>query len=140
MTTKRIIYTNNEGGISIIVPAKNVEECIKDIPEGADYEIVTTDKIPSDRTFRAGWKRNGKRIEHDVEKCKEIAHQLRREVREEEFKPFDEAIAKQIPGKKDGAEEERQKIRDKYAKIQQDIDTAGDISVLYSVCNKLKGK
>ena len=49
---------------------------------------------------------------------------MRRAARAEEFKPFDEAIAKQIPGQVDGAEAARQVIRDKYAVIQTNIDAA----------------
>jgi hypothetical protein len=48
---------------------------------------------------------------------------MRRAARSEEFKPYDEAIAKQIPGT-DGAEIARQAIRDKYAAVQADIDAA----------------
>ena len=40
----------------------------------------------------------------DVTKAKAIGHDMRRAARAEEFKPFDEAIAKQIPGAADGAE------------------------------------
>jgi hypothetical protein len=60
----------------------------------------------------------------DVTKAKAIGHDMRRAARAEEFKPFDEAIAKQIPGAVDGAEAERQVIRDKYAAIQVEIDAA----------------
>jgi hypothetical protein len=59
----------------------------------------------------------------DVTKAKAIGHDMRRAARAEEFKPFDEAIAKQIPGN-DGAETARQVIRDKYAAIQTSIDAA----------------
>jgi hypothetical protein len=60
----------------------------------------------------------------DVNKAKAIGHDMRRAARAEEFKPFDEAIAKQIPGAADGAEAERQAIREKYAVIQTNIDAA----------------
>ena len=60
----------------------------------------------------------------DVTKAKAIGHDMRRAARAEEFKPFDEAIAKQIPGQVDGAEPARQVIRDKYAVIQTNIDAA----------------
>jgi hypothetical protein len=59
----------------------------------------------------------------DIDKAKVIGHDMRRAARTEEFKPYDEAIAKQIPGT-DGAEEARQAIRDKYAAVQADIDAA----------------
>ena len=52
---QRIIYKTEDGGVAVIVPATTVEDCLKDIPEGAVYEIVDTDTIPSDRTFRGAW-------------------------------------------------------------------------------------
>jgi hypothetical protein len=60
----------------------------------------------------------------DIDKAKAIGHDMRRAARAEEFKPYDEAIAKQIPGQADGAEEARQAIREKYAAIQTEIDAA----------------
>jgi hypothetical protein len=60
----------------------------------------------------------------DLTKAKNIGHDMRRAARAEEFKPYDEAIAKQIPGAVEGAETARQAIRDKYAAIQTSIDAA----------------
>jgi len=60
----------------------------------------------------------------NIDKAKAIAHDKRRAAREAEFKPYDDAIAKQIPGQVDGAEAQRQAIREKYAAIQQSIDAA----------------
>ena len=60
----------------------------------------------------------------NIDKAKTIAHDMRRAARAEEFKPYDEAIAKQIPGQMEGAEAARQAIREKYAGIQQSIDAA----------------
>ena len=64
-------------------------------------------------------------IKINIDKAKEIGHQIRREKRAEEFKPFDEQIAKQIPGTtQEEAEAARQVIREKYSAIQQEIDQA----------------
>ena len=63
-------------------------------------------------------------IKIDMTKAKAIAHDARRAARAAEFEPFDNAIAKQIPGQMDGAEAERQKIRDKYAALQVQMDAA----------------
>lgn len=52
---QRIIFPNDEGGISIIIPAESVEAAMKDIPAGKPYKIVDVADIPSDRTFRAAW-------------------------------------------------------------------------------------
>jgi len=63
----------------------------------------------------------------NINKAKTIAHDVRRAARAEEFKPFDDAIAKQIPCQAQGAEAERQKIRDKYAQMQTAIDAAATV-------------
>lgn len=61
----------------------------------------------------------------NIDKAKTIAHDMRRAARAEEFKPYDDAIAKQIPGNDFAqAEAARQAIRDKYAAIQTQIDAA----------------
>ncbi len=56
---KRIVYQNDEGGISIIVPADCgltiAEIAAKDVPVGKEYHIVDVSEIPTDRTFRGAW-------------------------------------------------------------------------------------
>lgn len=58
--TQRIIYPNDDGGVSIIVPAPEcgltIEQiAAKDVPQGKPYKIVDVSEIPSDRTFRNAW-------------------------------------------------------------------------------------
>lgn len=52
---KRIIFPNDEGGISILVPMESVEAAMKDIPSGKPYLIVDAADIPTDRSFRNAW-------------------------------------------------------------------------------------
>jgi len=56
---KRIVYKNDDGTISIIVPAEcglTIEEIAsKDVPAGKEHWIVDASEIPSDRTFRNAW-------------------------------------------------------------------------------------
>ena len=68
----KIIYTNSDGTVSIIIPAGDVNDAIKDVPSGLSYEIVEDSAIPIDRSFRNAWKQNGKTIETDITKAKEI--------------------------------------------------------------------
>lgn len=75
-------------------------------------------------------------IKIDMTKAKAIAHEARRTARAAEFKPFDDAIAKQIPGQMDGAETERQKIRTKYAALQIQIDAASSVYELKELMPK----
>jgi len=56
----RVIYPNDEGGVSVIVPAPEcgltIEQiAAKDVPAGKSYQIVNVADIPSDRTFRNAW-------------------------------------------------------------------------------------
>lgn len=69
----------------------------------------------------------------NIEKAKVIAHDIRRTARTIEFKPYDEAIAKQIPGQMDGAEAARQAIREKYAAMQTAIDAATTVEEIKAV-------
>jgi hypothetical protein len=59
---QRIIYPNDEGGVSILIPAPEylethtIEElAAKDVPAGKQYKIVDVSDIPTDRTFRDAW-------------------------------------------------------------------------------------
>jgi len=63
----------------------------------------------------------------NINKAKTVAHDIRRAARSEEFKPYDEAIAKQIPGQMEGAEAARAAIRAKYAAMQTAIDAASTV-------------
>ena len=61
----------------------------------------------------------------NMTKAKDIAHEMRRAKRAEEFAPHDEVIMKQIPGADaDAAEVARVAIRAKYETVQTDINDA----------------
>ena len=58
----RIIYPNDDGGVSIIIPTPEALETMtieeiaaKDVPSGKPFKIVDVSDIPSDRTFRNAW-------------------------------------------------------------------------------------
>jgi len=57
---KRIIFPNDEGGVSILVPAPDCELSLeqiagKDVPAGKPYQIVEVSEIPDDRSYRNAW-------------------------------------------------------------------------------------
>ena len=61
----------------------------------------------------------------NVEKAKQIAHDMRRTARAAEFAPHDDAIAKRLPGTVEAdAEAARAAIRAKYAAMQTAIEAA----------------
>lgn len=57
--TKRVIYENETGGVSIVCFAEGVEinseNINRSIPSGTEYWIVDASVIPTDRTFRDAW-------------------------------------------------------------------------------------
>ena len=60
--TQRIMYPNDEGGVSIVIPTPEALETMtieeiaaKDVPAGKEYKIVDVSEIPEDRTFRNAW-------------------------------------------------------------------------------------
>lgn len=58
--TQRIIYSNDDGSVSVIVPAPDcgltVEQiALKDVPFGKPFKIVDAADIPADRTQRNAW-------------------------------------------------------------------------------------
>lgn len=124
----RIIYENPNGVAAVVIPSgeASLEEVIaKAVPPGTPYDVVSVEDIPSDRFFRSAWVINDGSIEHDLDKCKEIGHAIRRENRAKDFEPLDQIITKQLPDTDlNLVEEKRQEIRDYYAAMQVKIDSA----------------
>lgn len=60
MENVRIIFPNDERGVSVLTPVPNcgltLEEIIaKDVPAGKPHQVVDKSEIPTDRTFRNAW-------------------------------------------------------------------------------------
>jgi hypothetical protein len=73
-------------------------------------------------------------VKVDIEKLRVIAHDRRRAARAAEFAPWD--IKATIPSEQAAAEAERQKIRDKYASMQQKMDAAKSVEELVKLIPK----
>ena len=57
---ERIIFMNDDGGVSVIVPnldcgLTDEEIAAKDVPTGKPYKIVDVSEIPTDRSKRSAW-------------------------------------------------------------------------------------
>jgi hypothetical protein len=55
---QRIIYPNDKGGVSILIPTGELaieEVARKDVPNGMPYKIVSLDTLPPDMTFFDAW-------------------------------------------------------------------------------------
>jgi hypothetical protein len=63
MSNKRIIFPNQEGGVSIKIPSpewlsqpgNTMEKLAATLPAGTPFQIVDVADIPTDRTFRNAW-------------------------------------------------------------------------------------
>ncbi len=129
----RIIYTRPEdNSVSIVVPAEGVtiEAAAIAVPQNLPYEVVDKSVIPTDREFRNAWQQEGNLVTYNIPKCKEIAHEKRRISRSKEFAPLD--IEATIPSMAANAETSRQAIRNKYAIIQNQIDSANTLEDIKS--------
>ncbi len=140
MSNTRVVWSNPDGSVSVLVPAPGVPDNVwmKDIPKDTVCKFTDIDHIPKDRLFRQAWKLEDNECKECPVKSKEIAHSIRRQKREQEFKPYDDAISKAIPGKTSDAEAQRALIRAKYDVIQTKIDACDSPDKL-RICLKEEG-
>lgn len=71
----------------------------------------------------------------NLDKAKTIAHDKRRAARAAEFAPLD--VKATIPSEAAAAESARQAVREKYAKVQTQIDAAADVVALKTIVEGL---
>lgn len=130
-----LVFENKEtSGVSVFYPAPGVKltkELIKQIvPEDCKHKNIQPEALP-DQTFRDAWVLLSTKVSVDINKAKDLAHARRRQAREEAFRPYDEIIAKRIPGTDEAAAEAaREAVREKFNQIQQRIDSAKDVAGL----------
>jgi hypothetical protein len=60
MENTKVIFPNDEGGVSVLTPVPNcgltLEEIIaKDVPAGKPHQVIDKSELPTDRTFRNAW-------------------------------------------------------------------------------------
>ena len=71
----------------------------------------------------------------NIDKAKTLVHDKRRAARSAEFAPLD--VKATIPSEAVAAEAARQAVREKYAAIQADIDTAPGVPELKLIVESL---
>ena len=104
----RIIYKTEEGGVAVLIPTPEylqdhtIEElAAKDVPEGAEFEIVKDSDVPSDRTFRGAWEKVGKAIEANIIKAKVLTKDRLREERKPLLETQDILFNRALEGNED---------------------------------------
>lgn len=119
---KRIIFTNNEGGISILVPSPDcgltIEQIAeKDVPKGKEYKIVNTSEVPTDRSFRNAWEADPvKKIKVNMTKAIEIQKDKLRAERKPLLEELDTEFMRALEAgdevKQAQVVQEKQRLRD----------------------------
>lgn len=121
---KVIVWPNEKGSVSVCYPTGElpVEAVLeKDCPSSA--VVINSYDLPENQgVFFDAWELSGKSVKVNIDKAKQIGHEIRRAERSKEFAPLD--IKATIPSEAAAAEAARQVIRDKYAAIQNEIDAA----------------
>lgn len=136
MSNQRIIYTNPDGTIDIIVisPGVSAESQLQFVPQNAtNIQIADVSVLPTDRMFRGAWvfSEEDSVVECPV-KSKDLAHAIRRAKRAAEFAPHDDIVMKQLPGAEE-AEAQRELIRGKYTVMQEDINASETVAEIRAI-------
>lgn len=113
-------------------PGLSDDDMMLAVPSDAqNIETHTELTVPEDAIFMSTWQLQGSTIVEDLTASKEVAHEIRRTIRDREFIPWDRKVT--IPPEAANAEAQRELIREKYAQIQTDIDIATDMATLRTV-------
>jgi hypothetical protein len=93
----RIVYIS-EDGLNVITPAPGIpiEDCIKNVPDGLGYKIVSVSEVPSDRSFRNAWEIQGEKIAVNMTKAVEIQQDRLRVERQPLLESLDVAFMKAL--------------------------------------------
>lgn len=139
----RIIYQNNEGGCSVVIPAPDTgltieEVAAKCVPAGTPYTIVPVAEVPSDRTYRNAWVADvvGRKVNHDMVKAREIHKDHMRRGRTPLLAALDVAYIKADEKGPAGAAEKAQIAAQKAA--LRDVTAAAGIAAA-TTPDELKG-
>lgn len=85
-------------------------------------ESVEVVELPESKFFRSAYVLSNDKVVVDLVKAQEHAHNLRRQLRDEELVPLD----REATYSPETAEPKRVAVREKYAQLQLDIDNASD--------------
>jgi hypothetical protein len=92
----KIVYKNNEGGVSVVTAAKAYEDRLEElaakvVPTKTAYRIISVDLLPSTREFRNAWTDDypGNQIDVETTKAKDIQLAKMRKERESKLTALD---------------------------------------------------
>lgn len=126
-------YLNNTLYILYGSPEVTVDQLLSSSVPTDAQNVETHDDLvfPEDPLFESAWELQESTLVENITIAKTTAHDIRRARRDEEFLVWDRKVT--IPAEAANAEAQRELIRQKYAQIQTDIDSAPDATTLRSV-------
>jgi hypothetical protein len=145
---KRIIYKNEKGFTSIVVPASHItdyaELAKKVIPAGLNFEIVDVSTIPTDRSLRNAWQHDTTKslakIGVNMIEARALVLSEVRAKRDAALEDLDKkyAIASRTGGKTTSLDKERAKLLDATEALKA-LDLNGDGIVTVDEAAKILG-
>lgn len=116
----RYVYLNDEGGVSVVVPAPGItaDQIISRLPTDRPYTEVPVEAVPSDRTYRNAWSfdHDAKAFSHHMPKAREIHKGFMRAARTPLLSALDVAYARADeagnPAQKSQIAAQKQALRD----------------------------
>lgn len=134
---KRIIFTNPDGSVGIIVPAPNCPLSLdkiqaKDVPANAsEVRQATVADLPVNRNYRNAWDDSnpGSSVGINVAKAGEIAHGRRRAARDKEFTPHLKITSKAAQGVPLAAGENAEGARASMSEYKADVDDVAQAAI-----------
>ena len=120
----RIAYKDVDGNVSIVTPTPEFIEnggtmaqfLEQPLPEGAIFEVLHKDNIPTDRYFRNAWKLDGNKVDIDRAKAEKIHMVNLRVQRDEMLKSEDieyqKALEMRDDAKMNAVANRKKKLRD----------------------------
>lgn len=138
MQDERIIFQNESGWISVVVPREDiavdmVKLAEKTVPNGVAYEIVDVSEIPSDRTFRNAWEKSGIKISVNMSRALAIHKDKLRVDRLPELEALDREfmLALEAGADTSGIAAKKQALRDMPADARlAGAKTPGELKAL----------
>ena len=115
----RYVYLNDEGGVSVVVPAPGIvmDHLLAVLPSDRPWSEVPVEQVPSDRTYRNAWvfDHDAKAFSHDMPKAREIHKGFMRAARAPLLSALDVAYARADEKGQAGAADKAQIAAQKQA-------------------------
>lgn len=139
MTTDRIVFTNEDGSVGVVIPTGEVPTSevlvrTKNSPGVTNIRQVTVEELPQNRKFRNAWDDTNPEnfVGINLTKAKDILHDIRRTDRDKKMAPLDaeQSYVTTTTLRKDEIALEKQAILDANALVQDAIDAAITVTEL----------